>query len=124
VKGIPVVERRTAVALAMVIREGVIEIAKLRLSGKFHDEKSQELFEYIVGDKFCTRFREMADSIAALRDQQGKERTWHENSWQAESIIHERIEGRHREVDAQIRAIVRGSSRGKTLKLGAQSRAQ
>jgi hypothetical protein len=59
VKDIPVVERRTAVALATVIREGVIEIAKLKLSGKFHDEKSQELFEYIVGDKFCTRFREM-----------------------------------------------------------------
>jgi len=61
VRDIPVVERRTAVALATIIREGVIEIAKLRLSGKFHDEKSQELFEYIVGHKFCTRFREMAE---------------------------------------------------------------
>jgi len=110
VRDIPVVERRTAVALAKVIREGVIEIAKLRLSGRFHDEKSQELFEYIVGDKFCTRFREMAENIASLREQQQKERTWHENAWQAESKIHERIEGRHREVDAQIRAIVRGNS--------------
>ncbi len=117
VKEIPVVERRTAVALATVIREGVIEIAKLRLSGKFHDEKSQELFEYIVGDKFCTRFREMAENIASLREQQQKARTWHENAWQAESKIHERIEGRHREVDAQIRAIVRGSSRGEKLKV-------
>jgi hypothetical protein len=118
VKGIPVVERRTAVALATIIREGIIEVAKLRLSGKFHDEKSQELFEYIVGHKFCTRFREMAESIASLREQQQKERTWHENAWQAESKIHERIEGRHREVDAQIRAIVRGSSDGATQKLG------
>lgn len=117
VKDIPVVERRTAVALATVIREGVIEIAKLRLSGRFHDEKSQELFEYIVGDKFCTRFREMAENIASLREQQRKERTWHENAWQAESKIHERIEGRHREVDAQIRAIVRGSARMETLKV-------
>jgi hypothetical protein len=116
VRDIPVVERRTAVALATVIREGVIEIAKLRLSGKFHDEKSQELFEYIVGDKFCTRFREMAENIASLREQQQKERTWHENAWQAESKIHERIEGRHREVDAQIRAIVRGSPGRETLK--------
>jgi hypothetical protein len=116
-RDIPVVERRTAVALATVIREGVIEIAKLRLSGKFHDEKSQELFEYIVGDKFCTRFREMAENIASLREQQQKERTWHENAWQAESKIHERIEGRHREVDAQIRAIVRGGSREETLKV-------
>jgi hypothetical protein len=117
VRDIPVVERRTAVALAMVIREGVIEIAKLKLSSKFHDEKSQELFEYIVGDKFCTRFREMAENIASLREQQQKERTWHENAWQAESKIHERIEGRHREVDAQIRAIVRGSSSRDSLKV-------
>ncbi len=121
VRDIPVVDNRMAVALATVIREGVIEIAKLRLSGKFHDEKSQELFEYIVGDKFCTRFREMAESIASLREQQQKERTWHENAWQAESKIHERIEGRHREVDAQIRAIVRGSSGGGTVKLAARS---
>jgi hypothetical protein len=75
VRDIPAVERRMAVALAMVIREGVIEIAKLRVSGKFRDEKSQELFEYIVGDKFCTRFREMAEGIASLREQQQKERT-------------------------------------------------
>lgn len=120
VREIPVVERRTAVALATIIREGVIEIAKLRLSGTFHDEKSQELFEYIVGDKFCTRFREMAENIGSLREQQQKERTWHENAWQVESKIHERIEGRHREVDAQIRAIVRGSPVGETLKLGAK----
>jgi hypothetical protein len=121
VRDIPVVERRMAVALATVIREGVIEIAKLRLGGKFRDEKSQELFEYIVGDKFCTRFREMAEGVASLREQQQKERTWHENAWQAESKIHERIEGRHREVEAQIMAIVRGGSGRETPKLAARS---
>lgn len=90
VKGVPVIEKRVAVALATVIREGIIDIARLRLSGKFRDEKSQELFDYIVGDKFCTRFREIADGIASLRAQQQKERTWHENAWQAEAKIHER----------------------------------
>ena len=110
--GIPIVEKRVAVALATVIREGIIDIARLRLSGKFRDEKSQELFEYILGDKFCTRFREIAEGVAALREQQQKERTWHENAWEAEAKIHERIENRHREVDAQIRAIVRRGSNG------------
>ena len=110
-----------AVPLAAVIREGVIDIAKLRLSGKFRDEKSQELFEYIVGDKFCTRFREMAEGVASLREQQQKERTWHENAWQAEAKIHERIENRHREVDAQIRAIVRRGSNGRSSKFAAES---
>ena len=122
VRDVPVVEQCMVVALATVIREGVIEIAKLRLSGKCRNGKSQELFEYIVGDKFCTRFREMAEGIASLREQQQKERTWHENEWQAESKIHESIEGRHREVEAQIRAIVRGSSCLETVKLEARSR--
>lgn len=112
--GIPIVEKRVAVALATVIREGIIDIARLRLSGKFRDEKSQELFEYIVGDKFCTRFREIAEGVASLREQQQKERTWHENAWQAEAKIHERIENRHREVDAQIRAILRRGSNGRS----------
>src|SRR5208337_3572729 len=120
VRDIPVVERRMAVALAMVIREGVIEIAKLRLGGKFRDEKSQELFEYIVGAKFCTRFREIAEGVASLREQQQKERTWHENAWQVEAKIHEQIENRYREVDAQIRAIVREGSNGKS-KFAAES---
>jgi hypothetical protein len=121
VKGVPVIEKRVAVALATVIREGIIDIARLCLSGKFRDEKSQELFDYIVGDKFCTRFRDIAEGVASLREQQQKERTWHENAWQAEAKIHERIENRHREVDAQIRAIVRRGSNGRSTKFAAES---
>ena len=93
--GIPIVEKRVVVALATVIREGIIDIARLLLS-KFRDEESQELFEYIVGDKFCTRFREIAEGVASLREQQQKERTWHENAWQAEAKIHERIKSSSR----------------------------
>ncbi len=120
-KGIPVVEKRAAIALATLIREGVVEIAKLRPSSSLRDEKSQELFAYIVGDKFGTRFREIAESVTSLRSQQQKERTWHENAWQTETKIHERIEGCHREVGAQIRAIVRGASESNELKLAARA---
>jgi len=111
VKEIPIVDKRMAVALACVIREGIIEIAKLHVSGQSSDEKSQELYRYIASDKFTTRFKEIADCVASLREQQHKERIWHENAWQIGSKTHERMEGRHREVEAQIRAIVRGNSR-------------
>lgn len=121
VKDIPVVEKRVAIALATVIRDGVIEIAKLRLSGKFHDEKSQELFEYVIGDKFCTRFREIAEGVAVLREQQQKSRTWHENAWLAEAKIHDRLENRHREIDAQIQTIVGRATNGKAAKFAARS---
>jgi len=108
VRDIPVIEPRMAVGLATVIRQGIVEIARLRLSADISDEKSLELYQYIVGDKFCMRFREMAECVACLREQQDKERDWHERAWQAESKMHERIGSRHREVDAQIRAIVSG----------------
>ena len=115
VNDIPVVEKAMVVSLATVIRDGVIEIAKLRLSGGLRDVKSQELFDYIVGDRFGTRFREIAEGIALLRVQQQKERTWHENAWETESKVHERIDGRHREVGAHIKGIVLGAADGKVL---------
>jgi hypothetical protein len=115
VNGIPVVEPGMAICLATVIREAVIQIAKLRLSGSVRDGKSQELFDYVVSDRFATRFREIAESVALLRVQQLKERTWHENTWETESKLHERIDGRHREVGAQIQAIVQGASDRKAV---------
>jgi len=116
-KGIPVIEKQMAISLATVLREAVVEIARLKLTDRARDERSQELFDYIVGDKFVTRFREIAEGVASLRSQQQKERTWHENAWEAESRIHTRIDGCHRELGAQIKAIVGGSSNGKALKL-------
>lgn len=120
VRDIPVIAPAMAVSLAKVIRQGIVEISKLRLSGNLSDAKSQELYEYIVGDKFCTRFREMAECVSSLREHQDKERDWHERAWQAESKIHERMGGRHREVDAQIRAIVSGSFGLESSKLPAR----
>jgi len=120
-KGIPVVEKRMAISLAIMIREAVIEIARLKLTDSDRDERSQELFDYVVGDKFVTRFREIAEGVASLRNQQQKERSWHENTWEAESKIHARMDGCHRELGAQIRAIVGGSSNGRGLSLAAKA---
>lgn len=115
-KGIPIVEKRMAISLATVIREAVIEIARLKLSDSDRNERSQELFDYIVGEKFVSRFRELAEGVASLRSQQQKERTWHENLWEVESKIHARMDGCHRELGAQIKAIVGGTSNGRALK--------
>lgn len=109
--GIPVVSLRTAVPLATIMRDGIIEIGQLRTSDVARDEKSKELFEYILSDKFGTRFGEVADSIEGLREQQRKERTWHENAWEARSKIHDRLDSRHGEITAQIRAITNREAR-------------
>jgi hypothetical protein len=103
--GIPVASLRTAVPLATVMRNGILEIAQLKVSDVARDEKSKELFDYVISDKFGTRFREIAESIEGLREQQRKERTWHENAWESRTTLHERLDSRHREISAQIRSI-------------------
>lgn len=120
-KGVPVVEKRMVISLATVIREAVIAIARLKLSDSDRDERSQELFDYIVGEKFVSRFRELSEGVASLRSQQQKERTWHENLWEVESKIHARMDGCHRELGAQIKAIIGGTSNGRVLKHAAKT---
>ena len=104
-EGIPVVTLRTAIPLATIIRDGIREIAKLKVSDIARDEKSRDLFDYIISDKFGTRFKEIADAIEHLRDHQRKERTWHENTWESRTKLHDRLDSRHREISAQIRSI-------------------
>jgi hypothetical protein len=110
-EGIPVVSLRTAIPLATIIRDGIVEIAQLRVSDIARDEKSKELFDYIISDKFGTRFKEIAQAVDNLRDQQRKERTWHENSWESRTKLHDQLDSRHREITAQIRAITNREAR-------------
>jgi hypothetical protein len=107
VDDVPVVEPRLATTLAGVMREGILEIAKLRLTKVDADEKAQELFSYVVGNEFQTRFRDVADAVEKLTESQKCERTWHENNWTKQSLLHARIESRHREINAKLQSIAK-----------------
>ena len=120
-KGIPVVEPRMAVALARIIREGVVEIAHMRLTRQAQDRKAQELFDYIVSNKFGTRFKEIAESVASLRERLEKEKDWHGDTWAEEAKLHDRIEDRRRDIESQIKAITRGAVAKPTLRLAARA---
>ena len=98
-KDIPVVEPRMAIALAHILRDGVLEIGRLRLSNGQKSGKAQELFSYVLSSEFATRFRQMQGCVAELREQQTKERDWHENVWQKEAKLFDQIESRRREIE-------------------------
>jgi len=115
VNGMPVVEHRLASTLASVMREGILEIAKLRLTREGADEKAQELYGYVTGNEFQTRFRDMADAVDSLKDIQKAERTWHENQWTKEAKLHAQIESRHREINAQLQSIAKETVRRKPM---------
>jgi hypothetical protein len=119
---VPVVEPRLATTLAAVMRESILEVAKLRLTKVGTDEKAQELFSYIVGNEFQTRFRDVSDAIDSLKDIQKAERTWHENTWTKESRLHAQLESRHREINAKLQLIVKEGSGRKPMALAAAGR--
>jgi hypothetical protein len=121
VKGVPVVEARMAIALSRIIRDGVIEIARLRLSEGARETKAQELFDYIVSDKFRTRFAEVAESVVLLREHQQKERDWHEHSWGAESKLHDRIDARRREIEVHVKTVTKADMRPMARKAAASA---
>jgi hypothetical protein len=106
-KSIPIVDPRMAVCLASIMREGICEIGHARSTRIGRNDKATLLFDYILSDKFVTRFREIAESVEALRERQQKARDWHENAWDEESSLYDRIDSRRREVDSQIRVIVK-----------------
>lgn len=106
VQKMPVVRPRMAVSLARVMRESIVAIGRLRLSGAGRDQKAHELMQYLVSDRFATRFKGIGDGVDSLRDQQLKERTWHENAWESRSALHEKIDKNRREIDAQLQTIL------------------
>lgn len=121
---VPVVEPRLATTLAAVMREGILEIGKLRLTRVGTNEKARELFEYVIGNEFQTRFCSMATAVESLKDLQHSEKTWHENHWVKQAKYHSQIEARHREINSRVQFIVKegavrkpiGNGRGEALR--------
>ena len=105
VRDIPVVEPKMAIALASIIREAILEIGQLRLSQEGRGGKAHRLFEYIISNQFRTRFQGIVDAVAELREQQEKERNWHENAWECRTDMHDRIQSCRREVATKIKAL-------------------
>ncbi len=104
-RGIPVIDLRLIVRLAEVIRSAIIEIGSLRLTTVGRQAKAAQMFEYIVGDHFVSRFRGIGEAVAALRTHQDGERQWHATAWAKQSRFFDDVESGRREIAAQIRTI-------------------
>jgi hypothetical protein len=104
-RGVPVIDLRFIVKLGEVIRAAVVEIGQLRTSNIGRQAKAEQMFEYVRSDHFAGRFKGVAEAIANLREQQGKERQWHTEAWAKQTRIYDEMEEGRREISARIRAI-------------------
>lgn len=119
-KNVPVVDPQMAICLASIMRDGIREVGLARVTRAGREEKAHQLFEYILSDKFVTRFREMAESVESLRERQRKERDWHEDAWDEQSNLYDKIDARRREVDSQIRTIIKKPTKPEVVRLAAK----
>ena len=119
-KNVPVVDPQMAICLASIMRDGIREVGLARVTRAGREEKAHKLFEYILSDKFVTRFREMAESVESLRERQRKERDWHEDAWDEQSNLYDKIDARRREVDSQIRTIIKKPTKPEVVRLAAK----
>jgi hypothetical protein len=110
-RGVPVIDLRFIVKLAEVIRAAVVEIGQLRTSNIGRQAKAEQMFEYVRSDHFAGRFRGVAEAVANLRDQQGKERQWHTEAWAKQAHIYDELDEGRREIVARIRAIAEATSK-------------
>lgn len=113
--GVPIVEPSFAASLASVMRNGLIEISKLKLTKVDSDSKATELFGYVIGEEFQTRFHDLAEAIDKVQEFQDAERTWHQRHWAKESDLHERIQKRHSEIEARFQLILSGALQRKSV---------
>lgn len=110
-KSVPVIDFRLTVKLAEIVREAVTEIGQLRTSHVGRQAKADQMFEYILSDHFVSRFKGVAEAVAALREHQSKERQWHGEAWTKQSRLYDEMDDRRREIGARIRAISEASTK-------------
>jgi len=120
VKSVPVVDPCMAVCLASILREGICELDHARTTKVGRNDKAHQLYDYILSNKFVTRFREIAESVGTLREHQQKAKDWHENAWEEESSLYDKIDSRRREVDSQIRTITKGVAKPQIVHVAAR----
>jgi hypothetical protein len=124
VKNIPVVAPTMAASLASLIRDGIVEVARMRMDRVGSEEKAQRLYDYIRSDRFVTRFRGLAETVDTLRDHQQKEKDWHEGSWEKQSELLETLDSRRREIDAQLKTIFKRDTKPALLRMTAKAGAR
>lgn len=110
-RGFPIIHLNLVVRLAEVIRGAVVEIGSMRASTDGTQAKAEEMYAYVLSDHFVGRFRGIGEAVNGLRDQQRKERQWHDEAWAKQSRLFDEADGGRREIQAKLRAIAEAPAR-------------
>jgi hypothetical protein len=102
VRGVIVVVPAIAAQVVAVLREGVVTIARLRLSQEGTSAKSEALLEYLRGQDFSNAIQLVQEKVGELRDSLTRERSHHDGWWRTREQHYAAILREASGIDARI----------------------
>lgn len=91
IDGVWIVSRRSYLALALALREQLLQIAFARAASEGKNEKMDMLYAYLAGDQFRHKIQGIVEGFTALQDQLARERRAMEKLWKEREKQIERV---------------------------------
>ncbi len=90
VDGVYVTTPKTALAIALLLRQGLIETASARLASQGQESKMEMVYQYLTGPRFRQRVQAIVEAFSAMQDDLDKEKKVLTKQWakRAEQIDH------------------------------------
>ncbi len=81
VDGVWVGNFSSAAALAVALRETILQVSQARIAGDGKNEKMELLYSYLAGPQFCQRVEAIVESFSSMRSDLDAERRAIERQW-------------------------------------------
>src|ERR1700761_516834 len=81
VDGVYVAHPRSAVPVALMLRQGLLEITNARTSQLGQRSKAEQVYEYLTGARFKQRVEAIVERFTDMRDEIDKERKFMTKAW-------------------------------------------
>lgn len=108
--GILIVAPEHAVLVARLLRDGLLRMAKARLSSVEREEKVAQLYAFLTSDDYKQRAEEVVDGVKKLRELQASEQETHRRTWEKQEQQHKRIHVGIDEIRSRVDAIIESES--------------
>ncbi len=91
VEGVWVSDLRSYSALALVLRQQLVQLAYARSAQSGKQEKMELMYQYLVGDEFRQRVEGIVEAFQQMKDQLERERRAFNKQWQEREKLLERV---------------------------------
>ena len=98
------------VSLVKILRQHVIQIHTMRVSGIEREKKTTALYDFITSEQYAHLSRRVDERTSDLLKEQEKEVRWHENHWKREGEALRGIQKAQADIENTIAGIVGAAS--------------